>query len=193
MSSGAIIGIGIAVLAVLAVVLIAGAARRRDTGEAIGDLSRETRKRDKSAAALEVEKPSDGRSVEKPVYDFQEHVRSSAVVQVPPADVIVIDGILLFVDPRVRDLCNVKVFVDADPDIRLIRRIRRDMTKRGRTLPEILDQYLSTAGTLNGLTAKACAGLAERRHRGLQVLDLDDQPIPPARLGNGAIRKRSRR
>jgi cytochrome b6-f complex iron-sulfur subunit len=65
MSSGAIIGIGIAVLAVLAVLLIAGAARRRDTGEAIGDLSRETRKRDKSAAALEVEKPADGRTVEK--------------------------------------------------------------------------------------------------------------------------------
>ena len=65
MSSGAIIGIGIAVLAVLAVVLIAGAARRRDTGEAIGDLSRETRKRDKSAAALEVEQPADGRAVEK--------------------------------------------------------------------------------------------------------------------------------
>ncbi len=87
---------------------------------------------------------ADGRSVDKPVYDFQAHVRSSAVVKVPPTDVIVIDGILLFVDQRVRDLCNVKVFVDADPDIRLIRRIRRDMAKRGRTLPEILDQYLST-------------------------------------------------
>ena len=85
-----------------------------------------------------------GQSVDKPVYDFQAHVRSSAVVKVPPTDVIVIDGILLFVDQRVRDLCNVKVFVDADPDIRLIRRIRRDMAKRGRSLPEILDQYLST-------------------------------------------------
>jgi uridine kinase len=56
----------------------------------------------------------------------------------------VIDGILLFVDARVRELCDVKVFVDADADIRLIRRIRRDMTKRGRPLAEILDQYLST-------------------------------------------------
>jgi cytochrome b6-f complex iron-sulfur subunit len=65
MSSGAIIGIGIAVLAVLAVLLIAGAARRRDTGEAVGDLSRETRKRDKNAAALAVETPADGRAVEK--------------------------------------------------------------------------------------------------------------------------------
>ena len=55
-----------------------------------------------------------------------------------------IDGILLFVDARVRDLCDVKVFVDADADIRLIRRIRRDMAKRGRPLDEILDQYLST-------------------------------------------------
>ena len=87
---------------------------------------------------------SQGRAIEKPVYDFHNHVRSPSVVQIPPADVIVIDGILLFVDARVRDLCDVKVFVDADADIRLIRRIRRDMTKRGRPLPEILDQYLST-------------------------------------------------
>jgi len=65
-------------------------------------------------------------------------------VHVPPADVIVIDGILLLVDSRVRDLCDVKVFVDADADVRLIRRIRRDMSKRGRPLAEILDQYLST-------------------------------------------------
>jgi uridine kinase len=87
---------------------------------------------------------SEGRAIEKPVYDFHNHVRSATVVQIPPADVIVIDGILLFDDARVRDLCDVKVFVDADADIRLIRRIRRDMTKRGRPLPEILDQYLST-------------------------------------------------
>jgi len=87
---------------------------------------------------------SEGRPIDKPVYDFHAHVRSQTVVQIPPADVIVIDGILLFVDSRVRDLCDVKVFVDADADIRLIRRIRRDMAKRGRPLPEILDQYLST-------------------------------------------------
>ena len=57
---------------------------------------------------------------------------------------IVVDGILLFVDDRLRDLCDVKVFVDADADIRLARRIRRDMNKRGRPLEEILDQYLTT-------------------------------------------------
>jgi uridine kinase len=56
----------------------------------------------------------------------------------------VIDGILLFSDERVRDLCDVKVFVDADADIRLIRRIRRDITKRGRPLEEVLEQYVTT-------------------------------------------------
>jgi uridine kinase len=65
-------------------------------------------------------------------------------VRIPPANVVVIDGILLFVDARVRALCDVKVFVDADADVRLIRRIRRDMAKRGRPLAEILEQYLST-------------------------------------------------
>ena len=85
-----------------------------------------------------------GEPIDKPVYDFVNHTRSERTVAVAPAHVIVIDGILLFSDARVRDLCDVKVFVDADPDIRLIRRIRRDMRRRGRPLDEILDQYLTT-------------------------------------------------
>ncbi len=85
-----------------------------------------------------------GRRIEKPVYDFVQHLRSPRQVSVPPADVVVIDGILLFVEAAVRDLCDVKVFVDADADIRLIRRIRRDMARRGRPLEEILDQYVKT-------------------------------------------------
>ena len=85
-----------------------------------------------------------GDAIDKPVYDFVSHARSDQTLRIPPSDVVVIDGILLFVDARVRDLCDVKVFVDADADIRLIRRIRRDMAKRGRPLPEILEQYLST-------------------------------------------------
>ena len=87
---------------------------------------------------------SAGEAIEKPVYDFVTHTRSPRTVTIPPADVVVIDGILLFSDARVRDLCDVKIFVDADADIRLIRRIRRDIAKRGRPLNEILDQYLST-------------------------------------------------
>ena len=85
-----------------------------------------------------------GESIAKPVYDFVTHTRSAQHVAVPSADVVVIDGILLFSDARIRDLCDVKVYVDADADIRLIRRIRRDMAKRGRPLHEILEQYLNT-------------------------------------------------
>ena len=87
---------------------------------------------------------SSGESIEKPVYDFVAHTRSDSTVVVPPAEVVVVDGILLFVDRRIRELCDVKVFVDADADTRLIRRLRRDMVKRGRPLEEILQQYLST-------------------------------------------------
>jgi len=82
--------------------------------------------------------------IDKPVYDFVSHLRSPESVIVQPSDVIVIDGILLFVDSRVRDLCEVKVFVDADADIRLIRRLKRDISSRGRPLDEIIEQYLST-------------------------------------------------
>ena len=85
-----------------------------------------------------------GLTIEKPVYDFVAHARRSEPERVEPADVIVIDGILLFVDRRLRDLCDVKVYVDADADIRLIRRIERDLVARGRPLEEILTQYLTT-------------------------------------------------
>jgi len=83
-------------------------------------------------------------AIEKPEYDFVTHLRRGRPTRVEPADVVVIDGILLFVDDRVRDLCDVKVFVDADADIRLIRRIERDTNDRGRPLDEIIEQYLST-------------------------------------------------
>jgi uridine kinase len=85
-----------------------------------------------------------GQAIDKPVYDFVTHARAPESVRVEPTQVVVIDGILLFVDPRVRDLCDVKVYVDADADIRLLRRLRRDMRKRGRPLEEIIDQYLTT-------------------------------------------------
>ena len=85
-----------------------------------------------------------GEAIEKPVYDFVTHTRALETERVEPMPVVVIDGILLFAEQRVREACDVKVFVDADADVRLIRRIRRDMTERGRPLDEILEQYLST-------------------------------------------------
>lgn len=85
-----------------------------------------------------------GESVQKPVYDFTQHVRSPRTEEIQAADVVVVDGILLFADERIRDFLDVKVFVDADPDIRLVRRIQRDMMERDRPLEEILTQYLTT-------------------------------------------------
>jgi uridine kinase len=84
------------------------------------------------------------RAIDKPEYDFVSHLRRPQTIRIEPADVVVIDGILLFVEERVRELCDVKVFVDADADIRLIRRLERDTRDRGRPLHEIIDQYLST-------------------------------------------------
>ena len=91
-----------------------------------------------------LERLAAGESIEKPVYDFVTHSRTDTTVHIPPARVIVVDGILLFNDRRIRDLCDVKIFVDADADLRLIRRIRRDTNKRGRPLDEIIEQYLTT-------------------------------------------------
>ena len=85
-----------------------------------------------------------GSPVDMPAYDFATHTRSPHAQRVQATDVLVLEGILLFVDRRVRDLCDLKLFVDADPDIRLVRRIRRDMHARARPLDEILEQYLST-------------------------------------------------
>jgi uridine kinase len=87
---------------------------------------------------------SRGEAVEKPVYNYVTHLRDEKTQRIEPSDVVVLDGILLFVDERIRTRCDVKAFVDTDSDVRLIRRIRRDMAKRGRPLQEILDQYLTT-------------------------------------------------
>jgi uridine kinase len=85
-----------------------------------------------------------GSSVDKPVYDFVSHTRSARTERVNPADVVVLDGILLFADEDLRTLCDIKVFVDADADIRLVRRLKRDVMKRGRTLEDVIAQYLET-------------------------------------------------
>jgi uridine kinase len=94
--------------------------------------------------ASQLEQLASGQAIDKPVYDFVTHRRKPAPHRIEPADVIVIDGILLLVEERIRASLDIKVFVDTDADIRLVRRIRRDTIERGRPIAEILDQYLST-------------------------------------------------
>ena len=81
---------------------------------------------------------------EIPMYDFVTHSRRQETRRVEPADVIIVEGILTFVDERLRDLMEVKIFVDTDADIRVMRRIRRDMEQRGRDFSQIREQYYKT-------------------------------------------------
>jgi uridine kinase len=82
-----------------------------------------------------------GHVIKEPTYDYITSTRLEATVKVEPRHVVISEGILLFTDPQVRELCNIKVFVDADSDDRLMRIIRRDMEERGRTVDEILNRY----------------------------------------------------
>ncbi|MBQ6899455.1 MAG: uridine kinase [Firmicutes bacterium] len=84
------------------------------------------------------------RSIERPVYDFTIHNRIDETVTVRPAKVIVVEGILIFENKELRDMCDIKVFIDTDADVRIIRRIIRDVEERGRTLDSIVNQYLTT-------------------------------------------------
>ena len=85
-----------------------------------------------------------GRAVEVPIYDFVTHRRTAETRRVEPRPVVLVEGILLFVSPRLRQQLDFKVFVDTESDLRLIRRIRRDLSERGRSLESVLDQYLRT-------------------------------------------------
>jgi uridine kinase len=85
-----------------------------------------------------------GRPVDIPMYDFSIHNRSKETLRVNPAKVILVEGILIFVEPALRDLMDMCIFVDTDADIRFIRRLRRDMVERGRSLDSVVKQYLAT-------------------------------------------------
>lgn len=83
-----------------------------------------------------------GEAIEKPTYSFISYERLPDAVHLEPTPVILLEGILILVDPRLRDLMGIKVFVDNDPDVRFIRRLRRDVTERGRTMDSVVNQYL---------------------------------------------------
>ncbi len=85
-----------------------------------------------------------GQTIERPVYDFTTHSRTKQTVRVEPRPIILVEGILIFVEPGLRALFDVKIFVDTDADIRFIRRLRRDIHERGRTVESVIEQYLRT-------------------------------------------------
>ena len=84
------------------------------------------------------------KSIEKPIYDFETHNRKKETILVEPCDVIIVEGILILYEEAVRNLLDIKIFVDTDSDVRIIRRILRDIKERGRTLDSVIMQYLNT-------------------------------------------------
>ncbi|HEY8062510.1 MAG TPA: uridine kinase [Gemmatimonadales bacterium] len=85
-----------------------------------------------------------GEAIEKPTYDFAAHTRAPGRVRIEPSEIVLVDGILLFADKRLRDLFDIKIYVDVADDIRFIRRLERDVVERGRQMPDVVRQYLTT-------------------------------------------------
>jgi len=103
-----------------------------------------------------------GRAVDVPVYDFGTHARKNgAAIRVRPTRIIVVEGILLFVEPALRQLIDVKVFVDASADVRFIRRMRRDVAERGRSAEQVVEQYLSTVRSMHEAFVEPSKSLAD--------------------------------
>ncbi len=91
-----------------------------------------------------VDRLSAGEAVEMPVYDFHAHTRTERTVRVEPARILIVDGILILSEPELRDRMDIRIFVDTDSDVRLVRRLRRDLLERGRSVTSVLDQYERT-------------------------------------------------
>ena len=85
-----------------------------------------------------------GETIACPIYDYMEHDRTAETRLIAPADVLLIDGILILSDPRLRAYMDIKLYVDTDADIRILRRVKRDVNKRRRTLESVIEQYLTT-------------------------------------------------
>lgn len=99
---------------------------------------------DTSLMIYHLEQLRRGIAIDCPVYDFTRHNRSKDTIRIEPKQVIVVEGILIFENEQLRNLMDMKIFVDADADIRLCRRVKRDVTKRGRSLESVLIQYETT-------------------------------------------------
>ncbi|MDO4607303.1 MAG: uridine kinase [Bowdeniella nasicola] len=102
-----------------------------------------------------------GQAVECPVYDYTVHNRSDETVRIEPAPVLIVEGILIFAEPEICDLIDIKLFVDTDADVRILRRIKRDVVERGRTLESVEKQYLTTVKPMHELYVEPSKGRAD--------------------------------
>lgn len=99
---------------------------------------------DRELLRSQMETLLNGAEIEAPLYDMRSHTRLPEPQRVKPRRVVILDGLLILDDPALRQLMDIKIYVDADPDVRFIRRLKRDLTERGRTVDQIIRQYEST-------------------------------------------------
>jgi uridine kinase len=83
-----------------------------------------------------------GRAIERPVYDFSQHLRTDQTVRIEPESVVLVEGILVLAEPALRKVMDLRIYIDVDADLRFIRRLQRDMVERGRSIDSVIDQYL---------------------------------------------------
>lgn len=103
----------------------------------------------------------DGRAVDCPVYDYSLHNRSDQTVHIEPRKIIIAEGILLLADKRIRDLLDIKIYVEADADERILRRVVRDVKERGRDIDNIVEQYLTTVKPMHYLYVEPTRAMAD--------------------------------
>jgi uridine kinase len=106
-------------------------------------------------------KLKNGEAIDCPVYDYSKHNRSNETIHIEPKKVIVVEGILLLADPRTRDLLDIKIYVEADADERILRRVVRDVKERGRDIDNIVDQYLTTVKPMHYLYVEPTRATAD--------------------------------
>ena len=129
--------------------------------------------------------------IEKPVYDYKMHTRSDKVIHMEPKNVIIVEGILILEDSRLLDLMDIKVFVDTDADLRIIRRLLRDIKERGRSLDSVIDQYLNSVRPAHLQFIEATKRYADiiipeggENHVAIDILATKIETILSRKLGN---------
>ena len=103
----------------------------------------------------------EGRAIDCPVYDYTQHNRSRQVLRIEPRPVVLLEGILVLADPRLRELLDIKIYVEADADERILRRVMRDVKERGRDIEGVVQQYLTTVKPMHYLYVEPTRSLAD--------------------------------
>ena len=132
---------------------------------------------DNELLLINLEKLRAGESIQQPIYDYVTHSRRPDSVRIDPRPVILVEGILVLFESRIRQLMDLKIFMDCDADIRFVRRLKRDMSERGRSVESVIEQYLSTVRPMHLQFVEPCRHYADAILAGDGSNDADIESI----------------